>query len=108
MVDRQDHQDLYNRRSLVETTMCRDNTIVGRRLHAPILPNQRAEAKIGCNVLNRMGALGMPASTRIRVPSREKRPTFHSCTKVVRRSDLALHIHRRATSIQKTESNSVP
>ena len=30
-----------------------------------LLPNQRAEAKIGCNVLNRMTRLGMPVSVRI-------------------------------------------
>jgi hypothetical protein len=46
--------------------MFRYKTIIGRRLHARTLPNQRTEAKIGCNVLNRMTALGMPASVRIR------------------------------------------
>jgi len=56
----------YNRRSLVETTMFRYKTVIGRRLHARILANQRTEAKIGCNVLNRMTGLGMPASARIR------------------------------------------
>jgi transposase len=56
----------YNRRSLVETAMYRYKTIVGRRLHARTLPNQRTESKIGCNVLNRMTRLGMPASVRIR------------------------------------------
>src|ERR1700722_6558504 len=44
----------YNRRSLVETAMFRYKTIIGRRLRARILPNQRTEAKLGCNVLNRM------------------------------------------------------
>ena len=56
----------YNRRSLIETAMFRYKTIIGRRLHARTLPNQRTEAKIGCNALNRMTALGMPASARIR------------------------------------------
>ncbi len=56
----------YNRRSLVETAMYRYKTIVGRRLHARTLPNQRTEAKIGCNVLNRMTTLGMPATARVR------------------------------------------
>jgi len=56
----------YNRRSLVETAMYRYKTIVGRRLHARTLPNQRTEAKIGCTVLNRMTGLGRPASTRVR------------------------------------------
>jgi hypothetical protein len=56
----------YNRRSLAETAMYRYKTIVGRRLHARTLPNQRVEAKIGCNMLNRMMGLGMPASARVR------------------------------------------
>ena len=56
----------YNRRSLVETAMYRYETIVGRRLRARTLPNQRTEAKIGCNVLNRMTTLGMPTTVRIR------------------------------------------
>jgi hypothetical protein len=56
----------YNRRSLVETAMFRYKTVIGRRLHARILANQRTEAKIACNVLNRMTGLGMPASARIR------------------------------------------
>ena len=55
----------YNRRSLVETAMFRYKTVVGRRLHARILPNQRTEAKVGCSVLNRVTGLGMPVSTRI-------------------------------------------
>ena len=32
----------------------------------PTLPNQNTEAKIGCNVLNRMTSLGMPISIRIK------------------------------------------
>src|SRR5271170_5444666 len=44
----------YNRRSLVETAMYRYKTIINRRLQARTLPNQRTEARIGCNVLNRM------------------------------------------------------
>ena len=56
----------YNRRSLVEIAMYRYKTIVGRRVHARTLPNQRTEAKIGCNVLNRITTLGMPPTVRIR------------------------------------------
>jgi hypothetical protein len=46
--------------------MFRYKTIIGRRLHAWSLSNQRTDAKIGCNVLNRMTGLGMPVSARIR------------------------------------------
>jgi hypothetical protein len=56
----------YNRRSLVETGMYRYKAIVGRRLNAWTLPNQRTEAKIGCTVINRMTGLGMPATVRVR------------------------------------------
>jgi hypothetical protein len=45
--------------------MFRYKTVIGRRLHARILPNQRTEANVGCNVLNRMTGLGMPVSARI-------------------------------------------
>jgi hypothetical protein len=49
----------YGGRSLVETATYRYKTIIGRRLHDRTLPNQRIEAKIGCNVLNRMTNLGV-------------------------------------------------
>jgi hypothetical protein len=55
----------YNLRSLVETAMFRHKTIIGWRLQARSLPNQRTEAKIGRNALNRMTRFGMPISTRI-------------------------------------------
>jgi hypothetical protein len=55
----------YSRRSLVETAIYRYKTIIGRRLHARILRNQRTEAKIACNVLNWMTWLGMPVTVRI-------------------------------------------
>ena len=54
----------YNRRSLVETAMYRYKTIIGRRLLARTLSSQQVEAKIGCNVLNRMTSFGMPATIR--------------------------------------------
>ena len=56
----------YTRRSLVETAVYRYKTIIGRRLRARNLPNQRTEAKIGCNALNRMTRLGMPVTVRTR------------------------------------------
>jgi hypothetical protein len=45
--------------------MFRYKTIMGRKLQARTLPNQKVEAKIGCNVLNRMTGLGMPVSARV-------------------------------------------
>jgi Transposase DDE domain len=55
----------HNRRSLAETGVCRYKAIIGRRLHARTLLNQRTEAKIGRSVLNRMTRLGMPVSARL-------------------------------------------
>jgi transposase len=55
----------YNRRSLVETAMYRYKTINGRRLLARSLSSQQVEAKVGCNVLNRITSFGMPATIRI-------------------------------------------
>src|SRR4051812_42901302 len=45
--------------------MFRYKTIIGRRLHARSLPTQRTEAKLRCNVLNRMISLDTPVSARI-------------------------------------------
>jgi hypothetical protein len=56
----------YGRRSLVETAMYRYKTIIGGRLRARSLLNQRIETKIGCYVLNRMTSLGMPVSIRVK------------------------------------------
>jgi hypothetical protein len=65
----------YNRRGMVETTIFRYKSIIGRRLHARVLPNQRTEAKVGCNVLNRMAGFGMPVSARILKTHAEKGET---------------------------------
>lgn len=55
----------YGRRSLVETAMFRYKTLIGRRLRARSLPGQKAEARTGCAVINRMTHLGMPVSARV-------------------------------------------
>ena len=54
----------YGRRSLVETTMFRYKTLIGRHLRARNLAGQKAEAQMGCAVINRMTRLGMPVSCR--------------------------------------------
>jgi hypothetical protein len=56
----------YNRRSLIETTMFRYKTIISRRLQARTFPNQRTEAKVGRNALNRVTGLGIPVPIRLR------------------------------------------
>jgi hypothetical protein len=74
----------YGRRSLVETAMYRYKAIIGRRLHARRLLNQRIEAKVGCNVLNRMTSPGMSVSIRVKQSERrkEKGRSRYSCTNV--------------------------
>ena len=50
----------YSKRSKVETALCRYKPIVGLAMRARRLSSQRAEARIGCKILNTMTALGMP------------------------------------------------
>lgn len=50
----------YSKRSKVETTFSRYKVLLGPAMRARRLASQRAEAKIGCNILNIMTDLGMP------------------------------------------------
>lgn len=52
----------YHLRSLVETAIYRFKGIIGRVLCSRKLPQQRTEARLGCQILNRMTQLGMPQS----------------------------------------------
>ena len=54
------------RQSLVENAMSRFKTLFGPKLSARRFDNQRVEAIIKCEVLNRMSSRGMPESVRIR------------------------------------------
>ena len=53
---------LVHRRSLVETPMFRQKTIVSSTLCGRKPRNQQVEAAIMANILNKMTALGMPKS----------------------------------------------
>ena len=55
----------YSKRSKVETTFFRYKNIFGPAMRARGLATQRVEATIGCKILNRMTALGMPDSQMI-------------------------------------------
>jgi hypothetical protein len=46
--------------------MYRYKTIIGRRLYARTLSNQHGEAKIACNILNKVTSLGIPISVPIK------------------------------------------
>ena len=53
------------RRSMVENTMYRYKAIIGPTMRSRTLQGQRAEARVGCRILNTMAALGMPESHQI-------------------------------------------
>lgn len=57
----------YHRRSLAETAVYRFKQLIGRALRARRLANQRTEARLGCQILNRMTRLGMPESVAVAV-----------------------------------------
>ncbi len=49
----------YSKRCKVETTVSRYKAIIGPAMRARNLASQRVEARIGCQILNKMTALGM-------------------------------------------------
>ena len=53
-------------KTLAENAMSRFKTLFGPKLSARRFDNQRVEAIIKCEVLNRMSSWGMPESVRIR------------------------------------------
>jgi hypothetical protein len=55
----------HHRRSLVETHMFRLKTILGGSLRGRNFINQKIEAKIMANILNKMVHLGMPKSEKL-------------------------------------------
>ncbi len=55
----------YHQQGTVENTFFRYKTILGSSLRARNSNAQQAEARIACNVLNRMTQLGRPASVAI-------------------------------------------
>ena len=55
----------YHRRSLAETQMFRYKQIIGDKLRARRLANQKVESRLGCAILNRMTHLGRPESYKV-------------------------------------------
>ena len=55
----------YSKRSMVENTMYRYKTIIGRRMRSRSLPGQRVEVQLAARILNTMARLGMPDSYRV-------------------------------------------
>ena len=60
------HLQWLPRQSLAENAMSRFKTLFGPKLSARRFDNQRVEAIIKCEGLNRMSSRGMPESVRIR------------------------------------------
>ncbi len=58
-------QTNYGLRALVELAMLRYKTIIGLKLKARELPQQKTEAAISVRVLNRMTGIGMPVSIKV-------------------------------------------
>lgn len=54
----------YGRRNLAELAIQRYKRILGNTLQSREINRQKPEAMIGCGVLNKMTALGMPLSYR--------------------------------------------
>ena len=55
----------YSKRSLVENTMYRYKTIIGRRMRSRTMDGQRNETQLASKILNTMTRLGMPDSYRV-------------------------------------------
>ena len=55
----------YHRQSRVENAFFRYTSIIGAGLRARSPAGQGSEVVLGCEILNRMTALGRPASSRI-------------------------------------------
>ena len=53
----------YGKRSLVEVAMLRYKTLIGRCLHARILPTQKTEAKVACKAINIISACRCPIAS---------------------------------------------
>jgi len=55
----------YSKRSMVENTVFRYKTIIGRSMGSRTLDGQRVEVRLACMILNSMTRLGMPDSYRV-------------------------------------------
>ena len=55
----------YSKRSLVENTMYRYKTIIGRSMRSRSFDGQRVEVRLASKILNTMTQLGMPDSYRV-------------------------------------------
>ena len=55
----------YSKRSMVENTVFRYKTMIGRSMRSRTFDGQRVEVQLACEILNTMTQLGMPDSYRV-------------------------------------------
>ncbi len=55
----------FSRRSMVENTMYRYKTIIGRSMRSRTFAGQQAEVHLASGILNTMTSFGMPDSYRV-------------------------------------------
>ena len=55
----------YSKRSMVENTMYRYKTIIGRSMRSRTFDGQQVEVQLASKILNTMTRLGMPDSYRV-------------------------------------------
>jgi len=55
----------YSKRSMVENTMYRYKTIIGRSMRSQTFAGQRVEVRLASKILNTMTRLGMPDGYRV-------------------------------------------
>ena len=60
-------ESCYHQQSRAENAFMRYEKILGDRLHARDADGQSVEARLACNILNRMTQLGMPVSYAVRM-----------------------------------------
>ena len=58
-------QSGYSKRSMVENTMYRYKTIIGRSMRSRTLDGQRIEVQLASKILNTMTLFGMPDSYKV-------------------------------------------
>ena len=58
-------QSGFSKRSMVENTVFRYKTIIGRDMKSRSLDGQRAELQLACKILNRMTLFGMPNRVKV-------------------------------------------
>ena len=83
----------FTKRSMVENAVYRYKAIIGSEMRARTLARQRVEHRIGCEILNKMAALGMPIRT---APG-------DSATGIREVSDLLRAVQQRQRSLKRAD-----